>query len=272
MRSTLLVLGVLVYVAQAQAATNQLTAELKRPKRLQVTVLAQTASNLYQSGSERREAEGRLILTPSYKLGVNYRLSLSNSIIQNFEQERETRFGNSKLSLSHVPLYLTDDTILIASGGVRLPTNVEDRKRNTYNGSLVLEPTLLTNWTLLGSPFVTVLGLYLTKNTHTFDRNSRGSANTSYSATSYAGIEKQILPKLSLLVDGDYTYARTYQNSLRTQFSIGQSMTFQFNKDLSFTIGHTNAGDALRANGTDYNVSVFDGNFSVIYANVRAVF
>jgi hypothetical protein len=271
-RSTLLVLGLLVYVAQTQAATNQLTTELKRSKRLQITVLAQTASNLYQAGSERREAEGRLIFTPSLKLGSKYRLSLSNIIIQNFEQERETRFGNSKLSLNRMPLTLTDDTILIASAGVRLPTNVEDRKRNTYNGSLVLEPTLLTNWTILGSPLVTVFGLYLTKNTHTFDRNSSDGANTSYSAAGYAGIEKEIIPKFSMLVDGDYTYARTYQNSLRTQFSIGQSMTYQRNKELSFTVGHTNSGDALKANGTDYNVSIFDGNFSVVYANVRAIF
>jgi hypothetical protein len=268
----LLALGTLVFVAQTFASTNELTAELKRPKRLQVTLLAQTASNLYGTESRDHEAEGRLVIAPSYKLGANYRLSLSNTLIQNFEQERETRLGNSKLTLSHVPLYLTDDTILIAAGGLRLPTNVEDRHRNTYNGSLVLEPNLITNWTVYGSPFVTVLGAYLTKNTHTYDRNAGGGANTSYSTTGYFGIEKEFLPKFSILLDGDYTYARTYQNSMRTQFSIGQSITYQHDKDLSVTIGHSNAGDALKANGTDYNIAVFDGNFSVVYANIRAVF
>lgn len=265
-------IGLFLFVSQLHAATNELTAELKRPKRMGMTLIAQTAGNLYDISSRSHEAEGRLVIAPNYKLNDSYRLSLSNTLIQNFEQGRETRLGNSKLSLSHVPLYLTEDTILIAVGGLRLPTNVEDRKQNTYNGSLVLEPTLLTNWTVLGSPFVTVMGLYLTKNTHTYDRNAKGGANTDYSASPYFGIEKEFLPKFSILIDGDYTYARTYQNSMRTQFSIGQSITYQHNKDLSVTVGHTNAGDALKANGTDYDISVFDANHSVVYANVRAVF
>lgn len=271
-RLGILALGLLVLVSDAFAATNELTAELKRPKRLQITLLAQTMSNLYGTESRDHEAEGRLVIAPSYKLGDNYRISLSNTIIQNFENERQTRLGNSKLLLSHVPIYLTNDTMLIATGGMRLPTNVEDRHLNTYNGSLVLDPNVITNWTVLGSPFVSVVGVYLTKNTHTYDRNASGGANTSYSAMGYFGIEKEILPKLTFLVDGDYTYARTYQGSMRTLFSMGQSLTYQHNKDLSLTVGHSNGGDALKANGTDYNIAVFDGRQSVVYANIRAVF
>jgi hypothetical protein len=268
----ILALGLAVLVSDAFAATNELTAELKRPKRLQVTLLAQTMSNLYGTDSRDNEAEGRLVIAPSYKLGQDYRLSLSNTIIQNFVRERQTRLGNSKLLLSHVPIYLTNDSMLIAAGGFRLPTNVEDRHLNTYNGSLVLEPNLITNWKVFGSPFVSVLGLYLTKNTHTYDRNASGGANTSHSEMAYFGIEKELLPKLTFLVDGDYTHARTYQNSMRTMFSMGQSLTYQHNKDLSVTVGHSNGGDALKANGTDYNIAVFDGRQSVVYANIRTVF
>ncbi len=269
---TLLALGILLNGSMAAGATNELTAQLQRPKRLQIVVQAQAVSNLYQADSRERAANGRLTFAPGYKLGENFRASASTSLIQDVTPQPKATLSNTRLALTHLPVSLSDDTVLIPAAGAMAPTNEEDRRLNSYNGGLFLEATTVTNWTIFGSPIATIAGLSLNKSQHTWDRNALGGANISYRTGTYFGVEKEIIRKLTILIDGEYSYAKTYQDSLRTQFDLGQSLTWQENKDWSFTIGHSNGGDALKANGTDYDVRVFDGHTSVIYANIRAIY
>ena len=271
-RTTLLALGVLLTSSVAVGTTNELTAELQRPKRLQIVVQAQAVSNLYAGNSGDRAANTRISLAPGYKLGDKYRLSASASAIQQTSPVPKGTLSNTRLALTHVPIALSEDTIFIPVIGAVAPTNEDNRRLNSYNGGLLLEGTTITNFNLFGMNFAGVTGLALAKNFHTWDRTSTGAANIDYKADFYLGLEKSLTRKLTFLIDGDYIYANTYQNSLRTQFMIGQSITWEENKTWSFTIGHSNGGDALKANGTDYNIRVFDGNTSVVYANIRAVY
>lgn len=271
-RTTLLALGVLLSCSVAMGTTNELTAELQRPKRLQVVMQAQAVGNLYRADTGNRETSTRISLAPSYRLGENYRLGASVSAIQQTEPVPKGELSNTRLTLTHMPIALSDDTVLIPLTGVIAPTNEDDRRLNSYNGGLLLEGTAITNFDMFGENFAGVYGLALAKNLHTWDRNAIGAANIDYKADLYLGLEKSLTRKLTFLIDGDYIYANTYQNSLRTQFAIGQSLTWEESKALSFTIGHSNGGDALKANGTDYDIRVFDGNTSVVYANVRAVY
>lgn len=268
----LLALGVLLISSIAVGTTNELTAELQRPKRLQIVVQAQAMSNLYQADSGERSANSRIAFAPSHKVGKSLRIGTSTSAIQQTEPVAKGSISNTRLTVTHVPVALSEDTVFIPVAGGVAPTNEDDRKFNSYNGGALLEGTLITNFTILGSPFAGVTGLALAKNFHTWDRTNTGAANINYKADLYFGVEKALTRKLTFLLDGDYIYARTYVDTLRTQFAIGQSLTWEENKTWSFTIGHSNGGDALKANGTDYNISVFDGNTSVVYANIRAVY
>lgn len=270
-RTKILALGILLLVsAAAGAATNELTAQLKSPQRLRVSVKAEAISNLYETSSRDANAQAELTLNPSYKVSESLKIGLRSTVRQELHFPNDSELTNTKLSLTRVPLTLTHDSSLILGGGVFIPTNEKDRKKNSFNTALTFEPLMLTNFTLMGSNFVALSGLNLRKNIHTYDRNASGSANISYSAGLYGGIEKEILPNLTLTVDGEYKYARTYQNSMRTNFALSQELTYQVDKDLSFSIGHSNDGDALKASGTDYDIQVFDGNTSVVYANVRS--
>jgi hypothetical protein len=271
MARALLALGILILVQQAGAATNELTTQLQKPKRYTITTIAQTESNLYETSAREHEAQGRLTVAPSYKY-KNYRATLSVPLLQKFDHGNEGIMGNAKATVTHLPIELTQDTSLIQAAGGRLPTNVKDRHDSSFDGALLTETSILTNWNIKDVPFTTVYGLYLTKNFHDFTRSRFGKSNLSYSVVNYFGVEKYVTRKLSFLIDGDYTYARTYDNSMRTLFSIGQSATYEFSNDFSVTVGHSNGGDALQANGTDYDIQVFDANRSVVYANVRAVY
>jgi hypothetical protein len=74
-----------------------------------------------------------------------------------------------------------------------------------------------------------------------------------------------------LTLEGDYTYARNYHDVAITKFTFEQSLTYE-EKQWSLTLAHSNGGDALQANGTDYNIQVFDENRSTVYARLKFVY
>lgn len=253
------------------ATTNQLTTELTSVKKLRVTALLQAISTLHKNEQNGRQSSGRIVLSPSYQLSPDYRAILTGSLIQNLDEERKTQFSNTKLSISRQPLALTPDTALVLSAGGRLPTNEDDRRDNTFNGSILFEPQAFTEWNLRGFRFTTIYALSAIKNFHTYSRNHVGQGNMSYSVTPYLGFETYLAKNLVLTIDGDVSFARTYDDSPRTLFSLGQSLTFD-QKGWSATIGHTNAADAFTYNGTDSNVRLFDDNTSAVYGQLRVAY
>jgi len=228
-------------------------------------------STLHNVDSQQRQSDGRMTLGASYPVWEKWRTSASIVGIQDFAQSKKASFGNARVAVSRSAYRLTEDTVFIPAIGLRLPTNVDDRKSKTYNGSGGIRPLLLTNWSIAGSPLATILSVEAIKNHHTYNRAASGDANLDHQITTYLGVEKPLGGGFSFLLDGDYTYAQTYEKSMRTLFSMGQSVTYE-HKQISITIGHSNDGDALMANGRDYNVQVFDQNTSVVYVNTRFVY
>ncbi len=255
----------------ALATTAQLTADLKSPKKLRLTAVVQGFSTLHKTEQQGRVSFGRIMFAPSYPLNDDYRGTLTGALIQNFDQESKTGLSNFKLTVSRKPIALTQDTSLIAIGGLRLPTNEDDRRDNTFNGALVLEPQVLSQFNVRGFKFMAISGLTAVKNFHTYSRNNLGSANISYSVAPSLGFETYLMKNVALGVDGSYTFARTYQDTPRTSFALGQALTYE-QPLWSVTIGHYNEADALKYNGTESNINVFDGNTSAVYGQVRVVY
>ena len=255
----------------AKGTTNELKMELKSVKRLRVTTTMEASSTLQKTEQDGRDAYGRIVLAPSYLIGKDYRAGASGSIKQNLNEEEKTVYGNTRVNISRKPLQLTQDTSIVLVAGGRLPTNPDDHRDNTFNGSVLVDPSLITEWNILGKRFTTTYELTLSKNFHTYDRNNKSEANMSYTAISYFGIETYILDNVVLTLDGDYTYGRSYQDTPKTAYSIGQSVTYEQPK-WSLTVGHTNSANALQANGRDHNISTFDKHTSAIYSLLRIVY
>jgi hypothetical protein len=263
--------AVLLAPALAKGTTNQLKMELKDRKRVQFSATAEASSTLHKTEQDGRDAFSRIILAPGYLLTEDYRVSASGQIIQHFNEEQKTEYSNTRVNLTRSPLQLTQDTALILVAGGRLPTNSEDRDNNTYRGAVLVDPRVITDWNIKGFNFSTTYELLLTKNFHKYDRNNLSQANTEYSALHYFGLDIPLVSKLVLTLDGDYTYARSYQDTAKTVYSVGQSITYQMPK-WSVTVGHTNSANMLEANGRDTHVSAFDKHTSAVYGNVRVIY
>lgn len=266
--------AVALLLSQAMSAgadTNELKMQLKETKKLDITALFQAESDLHQVNDGDHQSDGRITLAPSYRFNKTYRATVSAALLQDFGAERRSAIANVKVTVAHSPFVLSEDTTLLSDAGARLPTNADDHRDNTFNGSLLVKNNLITAWNVKGVGFSTIYGLYALKNFHTYDRNNVGKANINYALSQYFGIETYVAKHLYITLDGDYTFANAYQNEPSRQFNVGQALTYE-DKQWSLTIGHSNGGNALQANGTDYNVQVFDRNRSVLFAAMRVVY
>jgi len=245
--------------------------ELKSVKRFRLTTTLQAASSLHRTEQDGRDAYGRIILAPSYLLTDQIRGTVTGSLIQNNNEEEKTVFGNTKLTLSRKPLQLGTDTSLVLIGGGRLPTNPDDRRDNTYQGALLIEPYVMHEMKIFGQPVTGTYQLQATKNFHKYDRNNVSAANMSYSFLNYVSLDTYIMKNVVLTLEGDYTYARSYQDTPKTLFSLGQVLTYE-QPQWSVSVGHTNSANAFKPNGRDSNVTAFDQNTSSVYGTLRLVY
>jgi hypothetical protein len=271
MKALSLVLVFVLAPAVAGATTNQLKMELKDRKRVQVSASIEAFSTLQKTEQDGREAFSRLILVPGYLISDDYRLSASGQLLQQFNQEQKTQYGNTRINLTRAPIQITPDTALVMVAGGRLPTNSDDRANNTYRGAVLIDPRGISEFNIRGFRMAATYGALAEKNFHKYDRNNVGAANMEYSVRPYLSLDFPLTGKLVLSLGGDYTYARSYQDTVATQYSLDQSLTYQMPK-WSVTVGHSNAANMLAANGRDSNIAIFDGHTSAVYGGVRVIY
>lgn len=58
----------------------------------------------------------------------------------------------------------------------------------------------------------------------------------------------------------------TYKNTVKSYFDMNEEVNYSINSGISITLGHTNSGSTLKANGTDSNIDLYNENNSSVYA------
>jgi hypothetical protein len=103
---------------------------------------------------------------------------------------------------------------------------------------------------------------------HEFERTADGEANLS-TKLSYSILYIQALSQIfSAELYAKYNTGWTYQNDLKTSFSISEKLNLDIKKNISTYIQHSNDGNALQANGSDSNIQIYDKNKSVMSAGL----
>ena len=60
----------------------------------------------------------------------------------------------------------------------------------------------------------------------------------------------------------------TYGGNRVDDFELSEELSWQTGSDMSLGIGHSNSGNAQRADGIGSNVEFFDANTSNVFANL----
>jgi hypothetical protein len=211
-------------------------------------------------------------MAPNYKLNKTLKITARTSAVQQLDGGQKSALTNTRLSLQHSPIRTSKNFTWFPTVFTDLPTNVEDRKLNSYRGNIAAQTTSIINARVLKKNYSVIPIIRGTKNFHGLERNAGDSANISHTALGALYIETGLAKKLSLSVGGSYIHAWTYQDSTREQFSLSQELTYDLNKQTTVTLGHSNDASVFAANGQESNVKLFDENSSSVYINVRGIY
>jgi hypothetical protein len=146
------------------------------------------------------------------------------------------------------------------------------RKRNSYRGNLGLQATGVISKRIFEQNFSIIPIARFTRNFHRYTRNADDSANVRQSALGALYIETPVAKKLTLSLGGSYNYGWTYQTSTRETFGFSEELSYDLDKAVTVSLGHSNDANVFAADGKANNVRLFDENTSTLYVNVRGIY
>lgn len=241
-------------------------------KNLQLRTQIATTSSLHSPNSNDLKVQTTFALTPSYKLNKDFKLSMALSLTRDHERQREVIFNNTKISLAQSSKELNENWNYRMRSSITLPSNVEDREKNSYKGALSANLNIDRKIRLFKRSTTIGYSQSLQKNFHQFKQSAFGSDNTSYSTTPNVYLTQPVTKAITV---SGYISFRTgwgYSNTRRSSFGIGQSILVALNDQANLALSYNNAGDALKPNGRDYNTDWFNKNTASVTASLSANF
>lgn len=231
------------------------------------TLQLSRSSNFYKEGTADNETSTDLLINPSYSLSEQLSIAAKSTLSHDETKAKDTTLSNTSISLKIKGPQISDNTQSNFVVGGLLPTNTENKKTERLQGGAILG-TSVSN-TLLN--LTTTYALILQRNFHEYTVNADGRPNVQYSLKHDLTLEYAFSDLWSISADGIYKNGWTYKNFERHTFATEIDLNYNVNKQLSISVGLANEGNALKPNGTESNISVYDENTSKILASVTFV-
>ena len=252
------------------------TASSEKPSKFRTTAVIDVGSNLYPVGSESHSASSSLVLVPSYRLHPNWTLGMTLSASKDWTGEGEVALLDPSIKLSRSAFTLNSIFSAAPAFGIVVP--LSERTRDRESMLTAVRPSLRVNADLSRVKKSVIQDLSLmyelavSRAFHQYSTSTTGSVNTAWRLSNYFSASYAISSKFSF--SGEFVRASgwSYQGGARHSFSLGQSLNYDFDPRVSLSIGHSNEGDVLRANGLDSNVSIFDSNSSRVFTSLTVIF
>ena len=218
------------------------------------------SENVSQVEDGPKESGMELAMTPGYKINDTFALSGAFSMIQSSTEDKKPMASNTQVILAMKGWELTPSIKTVHGTTLVLPTSQVSRETDKLQAAFGINSGIKM---ILHPKFEMTYRLGLTRNVHEFTINANGSANVEYRLSNSLNMKLVLTDKINIVATGVYRVGRTYQGFERTDFQFDGDINYDVLKSLSFNIGTSNAGPALKANGVDSNISVFDEKSTV---------
>lgn len=241
-------------------------------QRFQVATFLEYSSSLHESLRERTSSVA-LDIRPMYKINDSYRIGARFALDRDTSSEAATTtFDNAKVWLIRTATPLTPRFSFEPAVSVKLPTNRFDVQDHSYRGSVGIGASFLFDLQSMTLPISGRVGFSGEKNSHEFVLSGERSPNIEYSLVEIVALTWKMARRWTLAVDGSFTSSWTYRGEVRNRFTLAQRIEYAASGALSFYVGHGNGDSALKANGGESNISIFDERTSAIHTGIGYVF
>lgn len=248
------------------------------PRRLRGAIITDLGSNLYARGTAESAINSSLVAIANYSLSHQWILRGQASAAKDYTGFREWTWFDPTLALLHQPLTLVGGVgrwlRLMPGVTFTLPATSRSRSRE----SLITAARVNTRWVADFSSLPALSGLSLsydlsgTRAFHTYETATTGSVNTVYRLTHWLNAGWWLTSRWSISVDFIRGTSWSYQGGSRNTFSLGETLAYGWPSGLMLSVGHSNEGDILRADGISTNLAVVDSEGSRIFVGLTVPF
>jgi hypothetical protein len=265
------------FISLESAAQNTQTSVTKLPiqevegdrdKRLSVSTGMEYSQKIAVEEQGQRESSTDFALALGYKTSALSTLTAKATVSKENNGPKNTSISNTQIILG-IKGYNFNDRLKSAHAltGV-IPTNEKSQKQDRLQGAVVI-----SNGFTYTIPSIKIdYRLGLSKNFHEFDHNADGKANIEYGLSNSLALDIPVYKAFHISLDTIYRNSRTYRNFSRSSFGFNADLNYDFTEKLTINLGTSNEASALKANGTDSNISAYDDKSSVIRAGLTYVY
>lgn len=204
-------------------------------------------------------------LNPAYKFSKDLSISALTVLSQERTGEKQTLLSDTTVPLSYKGYYFSEDSFTRHSIAAILPTSKKSKEETRLQGGV----RVTNGVTLCQCPYVeATYGFGIQRNFHEYTLNNEGSPNIQWQQRHRLDLSFNLTESLSIKTWGLYTIGYTYANFTRYGFATDVSAEYAITNGLSVSAGFSNEGPALKANGLDSNIAVYDDKTSTYHAGV----
>lgn len=212
----------------------------------------------------KRAEEMGFVLTPGYQINDTFALGAKTAFTKQNKESQETQSSDTLIALAIKGISLSSTLETLHSISGVLPTSEKSLNQNRLRGAIGISSGLHYTGTIIDLKY----RLGLTQFFHEYNLNAEGSPNTQRSLSNSLELKISLSDKFYLSSLTIYRWGQTYKKKERSSFEIHGDINYDLSKKMTLNLGTSNAGNALKSDGTESNIAAFDENSSVIRAGV----
>lgn len=270
--------------AFAKAANPVNTTVAKKPAPILETKKSplSVSMSISRSSSAVDFQDGRRYDAMDYGLGLSYAASPFNFSTR-FAYSQDLHDDSSKtandwgdvpltVSMKGASLDVTSDIKGQLSYSVTaiIPQSQNSVKKDQLQTSVSLK-TGFSISSSKGGGLTAGVSLSIGQNFHAYEEDINGNVLNKYSSNQGISIGYSF-ETISLSASLSNRSRMTYKGGTKSSFDISEEISYEINKVFSTSLGHSNSGSTLRANGSDSNIDLYNEVSSVVYVSLGAKF
>ncbi len=215
-----------------------------------------------------RESSTDLSFMATYKINDLYNVSAKTALTQENNGPKNSSISDSTVGFTVKGVKINDQWITTHAMSSILPTSETSQDRDRLRAAIAITNGVSYSGDLLKAKY----SLGLSKNFHEFDQNAEGTFLNEYRITNLISLIVTVSDKFSVSVSGLYRISYTYDKIDRYGFGTFGDLNYAFKEDLFTNLGVSTEGNALKSNGVDSNINIYDDTASVVRAGLTYVY
>jgi hypothetical protein len=224
------------------------------------------SGNSYEENDPGASRSYGIESTLSYKLSEFWSVTSIIGGEKELVGRQEIHMSNTPIKLSYKRFVLLDVFKVENRLTATLPTNDEIARDTSYRGGVNLGSDFKHEFKAIPVDFV--YGFGVTRNLHGYELDREGSPNIEYSIIHSIALVGHLGKKVNLLGAMSVKNGKTYVGAEKTTFLGKAGVEVEVTKSFSAGVEINNEGDALKADGRESNISLYNENTTVLGAGL----